>query len=185
MGCPDQDCHHLQMRIMNVIAQSLLVVLVSASASASGAPATNHATFKATLGYPPGSRVPTTSRDFQSPHGQAYRFRLDPQRDVDGNDIVVELVMQGASGSSHGSNLLDATGRLHGMQKWFFAASDLAHGPERSVYGDARTIDLPRLGITVEAKVVRVEVKPTPATAGMPAGYRFSELTLEIRVRRR
>ena len=182
MGCPDQNGDHLHMRIMNIIAQSLLVVLVSASAS--GAATTSHATFTATLGYPPGSRAPATSLAFHSPHGYAYRFRLDPERDVEGNVIVVELVMQGASGSSHKSNLLDATGRRHGMQKWFFAASDLAHGAQRSVYGDARTIDLRKLGITVEAKVVGVRVKPTPATRGMPAGYRFTDFTLEVRVRR-
>ena len=163
-----------------MIAQSLLAVLFSASAGA--AATTNHAVFTATLAYPPGSRGPATSLPFHSPRGETYRFRLSSQRDVASNIVVVELVMQGTSSSSHKANLLDATGRLHGMQKWFFAASDLAHGAQRSVYGTTRAIDLPRLGITVEAKVVRAGVKPTPATAAMPAGYRFTDLTLEVRV---
>ena len=166
-----------------MIAPWLLAALLSASAGA--AATTNHAVFTATLAYPAGARATATSVPFHSPRGETYWFRLSPDRDVDGNDIVVELVMQGTSSSSRKANLLDATGRLHGMQKWTFAASDLANGAQRSVYGTARAIDLPKLGITVEATVARVGVKPTPATAGMPAGYRFTDLTLEVRVRRR
>lgn len=163
---------------MNIIAQLLLVVLVSASASAA---TIDRTPFTTNLGYPPGSRVPAISVGFHSPRGHAYRFRLDPQRDVVGNVVVVELVMERASGSPHGPNLLDATRRLHGMQKWFFAASDLAHGAERSGYGNHRTIDLPKLGLQVQIKTVRVAIKPIPATARMPAGYRFTDLTVEVR----
>lgn len=168
---------------MSILAQSLLVVLVSASAS--GGATTDRATFTATLGYPPGSEASATSLEFRSPHGQAYRFRLVPDRDVNGNDVVVELIMQRARGSSQTSNLLDSTGRLHGMQKWLFAARDLAHGAQRSAYGSARMIELPKLGITVEVKVARAGVKPAPATRRMPAGYRFTGLILEVRVRHR
>jgi hypothetical protein len=136
--------------------------------------------FTAVLEYPPGRRSSLVSPAFRAPHGKAYRFRLNPDRDINGHLIVFELSMEAASPASSPSNLLDLTGKLRGFQKWDFAAGDLAHGPAKSIYGSSRTIDLPNLGLEVQVKVVRVAVEPIPATSSMPADYRFTHLTLKI-----
>ena len=167
------------MRTAKVIAQSLFV-LIGSSTMCGASTGDNVATFTTVLRYPPGPHASDISPNFPGPHGQAYRFRLNPQNDIKGNPIVFELLMEGTSRAQRGRNLLDPTGRLHGYQKWYFAASDFAHGPAKSIYGNSRTIDLPNIGQAVEVKVVRVAVEAIPATSSMPANYRFTYLTLQI-----
>lgn len=157
-----------------------LILLLSLSAMSGVATAENVSTFTAVLTYPPGPRASETSPVFHGPHGKAYEFRLDPEENTDGNLVVVELVMEGTSRSERGSNRLYPTGRLHGYQKWYFAASDFAHGPAKSIYGSSRTIDVPKLGLEVRVTVVRVAVKATPATSSAPAQHRFVALTLKV-----
>ena len=165
-----------------VIAATLLLpLLVSGTVSGS---ATNNAvpTFTAVLAYSPQARFPLTSRVFRFRH-ESYRFALIPDPDVERHLVVFELSLEGAGHAWRANNLLDPTGRVHGYQKWTFAASDFAHGTENSGYGATRTIDLPNRGLTVQIDVVRVAVRPIPATSNMPARYRFTGLTLRVRVR--
>lgn len=167
------------MKFSKVVALSLLLVSVTMN----GAAATNDVSiFTAVLAYAPQSRLPLTSRVFRI-RREAYRFRLIPESDVAGHLVVCELFLEGASHSWRPDNLLDPAGMTHGYQKWTFAASDFAHGPGKSIYGATRTIDLPKRGLTVQIDVVRAAVKPTPAMSQTPASYRFTDLTLRIRVR--
>jgi hypothetical protein len=168
------------MKIVNVIAQSLLLLFASTTAC-SAATTDIVATFSTVLTYPSGSRSSVTSAVFHS-HGKAYRFRLVPERDVAGNLFGFQLVMEGASRSpGQGPNLLDPTGRIHGYQKWDFLASEFVRGHAPPGWGDSRTIYLPNLGLEVQVSVVRFAVKPTAATSATPADSRFTELTLRIR----
>jgi hypothetical protein len=161
-----------------LIAQSFLLLLIPATMS--GAATTRDGTpFTSVLTYTTGSRSAEASRTFRS-RGKTYRFRLNQERDVGGNLVVFELVMEGRSRSPRGPNLLDPTGTIHGYQKWDFAASDFAHGPKKSLYGSTRTIDLPKLGLAVRIEVVRSAVEPAPTTPPEPATFRFTGLTLRI-----
>jgi len=169
------------MSARTIISQSLVLLLFSATATGA-APTEGASAIIAVLAYPHQSRSPERSRVFRS-HGKAYRFRLNPELDVDGHLVVFELLMEGAESSSRGENLLDPTGKLHGYQKWYFAAADFSHGAGKSIYGTTRTIALPNRGLTVQINVARVAVKPTPATSLMNASYRFTQLTVRVQAR--
>jgi len=82
------------------------------------------------------------------------------------------------------SNLLDWTGKLHGYQPYVFAASDFAGGAQKSVYGESRKIDLPKLGMQVRVKVLDVHVEPTPEDSAQALSYQFGDLSLEITTER-
>jgi hypothetical protein len=168
------------MSIRTVISQSLLLLLFSAVTRA--APAAGTPGFTAVLTYPPQSRSSEKSNVFRS-HGKAYRFRLTPEPDTDGHLIAFELSLEGFAHSWRPDNLLDPTGMVHGYQKWTFGASDFSHGPAKSGYGMTRVVDLPKRGLSVRIDVVRVAVKPTPATSPMPASYHFTELFLRVQAR--
>lgn len=127
------------MNIAKVIAQSL-VLLLGSSTMSSAATTNNSAAFTVVLTYPPGPRSSGTSPVFHGPHGKGYNFRLEPQKNINGDLVLFELVMEGITSSARGSNLLVPNGRLRGYQRWYFAASDFAHGPAKSIYGTSRTI---------------------------------------------
>ena len=169
------------MKIQTIVSQMLVLLLFSATATGA-APTEGAPAFTAVLAYPHQSRSPEKSYVFRS-YGKAYRFRLNPELDVNGRLVVFELLMEEPERSSRGANLLDSTGRLHGYQKWDFAASDFSHGAEKSIYGVVRTVDLPKRGPSVRIDIARVAVKPTPATSRMPANHQFTDLILRVRAR--
>jgi hypothetical protein len=104
------------------------------------------------------------------------------ERTADGILSNFDLVLERVSPLRPGQNLLEPTGHWHGYQKFFFAASDFAHGPDKSIYGNPRTIDLPRLGMAVVVTVVRVVVTPAP-TRFDRSGYRFTAFTVRVDAR--
>jgi hypothetical protein len=160
---------------MKVIVQALLLLL--ASTTISGAAATDRAaTFSAILTYPSESRSDEISGFFRS-HGKAYRLRLYPELDADGVLGDFTLTMEDAGSSWRGRNFLEPTRMWHGYQPFFFAASDFEHGAAKSIFGNPRTIELPRLGMAVQVTIVRVVVIPVSTTAHSPE---FKNLTLRI-----
>jgi hypothetical protein len=169
------------MKIRTIISRSLLLLLMSATATGA-APTEGASGFTAFLAYPHQSRSPERSHVFRS-HGESYRFGLVPDWDTEGHLIVFELVLERASHSGQPENLLDPTGMIHGYQKWTFGATDFAHGPGKSGYGTTRIVDLPKRGLSVRIDVLRVAVKPTPATSSVPARYRFTQLTVRVQAR--
>ncbi|MGO8720502.1 MAG: hypothetical protein ACLQMO_15010 [Acidobacteriaceae bacterium] len=117
----------------------------------------------------------------KSSRGEAYRLSLEAEKDIAGRVVVLELLLQKENNNEDDdSNLLDVTGRLHGYQPYFFAASDFVRGTQKSVYGETRTMDVPKLGMKVQVKVVRVAVEQAPADAAAPASYQFTDLTLQV-----
>ncbi|HEX3464807.1 MAG TPA: hypothetical protein VHS78_12240 [Candidatus Elarobacter sp.] len=167
------------MKIVVIALQSLALLLAS---SAGGAAAAE--TFSAVLSYPGPSHAGTSAPVYRR-NGRRYRFRLVPDPDIAQNVITVELVMQPADApQSSNANLLDATGRLHGMQRWTFAASDFAHGPSKSRYGAVRTVKLAKLGTVVTITVEHAGVAPTKATPALPASYRFTNLVVRVEAAR-
>ena len=116
----------------------------------------------------------------KAPSGVTYRLSLIPEFDVRKDVVVLELVLRKLGETGDGSNLLDVTGKLHGYQPYFFAASDFAGGAQKSIYGNLRVIDLPRLGMEMRIKVAGVNVVPTSSSSSQGVGYKFDDLTLEI-----
>jgi hypothetical protein len=161
------------MHIARVVAP---LVLLLCSANMPGAAMPAHVTpFSTVLTFPPGSRSSATSPVFRF-HGEAYHLRLEPYMERGGMELVLERATRQ---SGPGGNLLDPNG-YHGLQRWHFLASEYAHGLGRSVFGDTRTIVLPRRGLSVKATVVRAAVAPKAATS---SAYRFTDLALHVVVR--
>jgi len=116
----------------------------------------------------------------KSSRGVTYRLSLVPDYDVEKHVVVLGLVLQRPSEREDDMNLLDSTEKLHGYQPYDFAASDFAEGAQKSIYGESRIIDLPKLGMHIRVKVADVHVEPTSAGGSQVLGYQFEELTLEI-----
>lgn len=117
---------------------------------------------------------------FTSPGGQAYRLSLLPEKDTAGRVVVLELVLQKRSSTDHEANLLDTTGRLHGYQPYFFAASDFAHGAYRSAYDDKRDMNIRSIGMDIQVKVISVAVEPVRENVTTSTQYRFTGLSLQV-----
>ncbi len=132
------------------------------------------------LFYSRQSALQTSSTLLKSPNGATYRLSLVPELDVGKHVVVLYLVLQKASRKKDDSNLLDSTGKLHGYQPYFFAASDFTRGAQKSAYGELRVIDLHQLGMEIRVKVAGVNVEPTLTSSSQGPGYQFSNLTLEI-----
>lgn len=116
----------------------------------------------------------------RSPHGITYQLSLVPDSDGYGNVIVLDLFLQKPGVKPDHSNFLDWTGKLHGYQPYVFAASDFAGGAQKSMYGESRKIDLPKLGMQMRVKVLDVHVEPTPEASAQVPNYQFDDLSLEI-----
>jgi hypothetical protein len=133
-----------------------------------------------TLGYSMTSSSYPHSVFLKSPSGAKYQLSLIPQFDVENHVVVLELVLRQAEEKVGDSNLLDVTGRLHGYQPYFFAASDFAQGAQRSIYGRSRVIDLPRLGMKMTITVTNVNVKPIESRSSGPLHFQFDDCVLQI-----
>lgn len=115
------------------------------------------------------------------PRGVTYQLSLVPDLDVKKHVVVLDLVLQKPGQTEDEPNLLDSTGSLHGYQTYVFAASDFAGGAQKSVYGESRVIDVPKLGMQIHVKVAEVHVEPTSGGSGQGSGdYQFDVLTLTI-----
>lgn len=114
------------------------------------------------------------------PRGEKFRLSLVPEFDVGKHVVVLELVLQRPDKKGDDSNLLDSTGKLHGYQPYFFAASDFARGAQKSAYGELRVIDVHRLGMEMRITVAEVSVEQITPSPSQGPGYEFENLTLEI-----
>ncbi len=115
----------------------------------------------------------------------AYVLSLEPDFDVRHDVVVVELVVRHARGASDAANLLDSTGRLHGLQPYDFAAKDLARGAQHSSYGARREVILRNLALTIRIDIAKASVRPTPPYKGKPgdSNYTLDDLKLKIQIR--
>jgi hypothetical protein len=106
----------------------------------------------------------------------AYILSLEPDFDVGGHVVTVELVLRRAAAKDDAPDLL--RGNLHGLQPPDFAANDLAHGVKDSVYGEKRTMSLTKLRLLLRVVVTDATVSPNPTIGG----YQLDRLTLHIEV---
>jgi hypothetical protein len=115
--------------------------------------------------------VPVKSTDGQT----LYILSLEPDFDIWHHVVTVELVLRYPDAKADSSNLLDATGKLHGLQRFHFAAADFAQGVGKSVFGRRRTIVLKELGLIVEMTVLKADVTPTPS-----GSYQIDKLEVHV-----
>jgi hypothetical protein len=116
---------------------------------------------------------------FESPRGITYELSLLPEADICGRVEDLELVLRRPHVAMTGyPNLLAPTYMWHGYEPFFFAGVDYAHGARRSIYGETRTVDVPRLGMRFLITVPSVHVAAVPNHEPGDPGYRFVEITL-------
>lgn len=150
----------------------LILVLSTATGWAlSVVPLSTNATFTA---QQPQQRwsVPIQARDGHV----AYILSLEPDFDVGGHVVTVELVMRQAGAKTDATDLI--RGNLHGLQPSDFAANDLAQGTKKSVFGEERTISLTKLGLLLRVAVTDATVSPNQTMGG----YQLDTLGLHIQV---
>jgi hypothetical protein len=135
-----------------------------------------HTTLTFSSQHPKGPNpVPVKSTDGKT----VYFLSLRIEPDVKNNPVGIDLVLLHTRASSDDVNLLDPTGKWHGIQPYIFPASDFAQGAEKSIYGEKRIIRLKHLGLELQITVSNVAVTPnsTPYSE-----YQFDALTLQINV---
>jgi hypothetical protein len=109
--------------------------------------------------------------------GTAYILSLEPDFDVGRHLTVLELALRDPGDKADSRNLLDPTGKRHGLQAYDFAASDLAEGVQKSAFGEKRTVSLKSLGLVVRIAVLKASVSPISA-----GNYQLDTLDLQIEV---
>ena len=94
--------------------------------------------------------------------GAEYVLSLEPDFDIGHHVIALELVLRRPNGKRDSPNLFDPTGKRHGLQDYDFAADDLAHGAQNSVFGKVRILYLETLYLAVRIEVSKATVSPFP-----------------------
>lgn len=117
--------------------------------------------------------VPIKSTDGNT----VYVLSLEPDFDVGHHVATLELVLRKPGDNADTCNLLDPTGRRHGLQAYDFAANDLAQGVQKSAYGERRTMSLKSLGMVLRVVVLKATVG-TISTGN----YQIDALDLQIEV---
>ncbi len=93
---------------------------------------------------------PTTpSLKVEAIDGKSYELALKPGLDAKDNVVVVDLVLRRVGSDQ---NLLEPTGRWHGLQAFNFGANDLANGPDRAIYGATRKFLIKREKYIIEGR---------------------------------
>jgi hypothetical protein len=167
------------------VSRSMLAIVLASAVLAQDASAQSTITpSHGVLTYPSGSSEGLSSFLIDASDGTpAYVISLQPDVDANHHVVVLTLVLHRPGDRADAPNLLDPTGKVHGYQRYTFAASDFEHGVKRSAYGERRTIDLARLGMEVRIRVNRAAVRVIPPSAA-GISYEFDELALRIDVRR-
>lgn len=151
--------------ILMALIWALICLALAPAASAKARPAA-----EATLGF--GGAAPGRA-DLTDPRtGRRYRVELAVDRDVNGREGVVLLVLLRPGG---GENLLTPFGVFHGLQPYHFAALDLVRGPDRSAYGRVRALPIRRTATRLAVRIVEAQTRPSPPT--VPGETDNAELT--------
>jgi hypothetical protein len=102
---------------------------------------------------------------------------MEPDFDVGHHVVSLGLVLRKSRAKAGAPNLLDPTGRRHGLQAYDFTANDLAQGAQKSAFGEKRTVPLKSLGLMVRVAVSKASVSPVSVDK-----YQFDVLDLQIEV---
>jgi hypothetical protein len=117
--------------------------------------------------------VPIKSTDGST----AYVLSLEPDFDVGHHIVTLELVLRRPGDKTDAANILDPTGKRHGLQAYGFAADDLAQGVHKSAFGGERTVPLNNLGLVARINISKAMVSPISS-----GNYQLDELELQIEV---
>ena len=107
----------------------------------------------------------------------AYLLSLEPDFDRGHHVITVELTLRHAGDKADAANLLDPTGKRHGLQAYDFAADDLAEGAQKSAFGKERTVSLKNLGLVIRITILKAVVSPISGSH-----HQLDALELQIEV---
>ena len=129
--------------------------------------------------HPGGAR----SSAFVTAPGRAARYQvlLSPQYDVGKHVAHMELDLC-RTGQKARCGLLAPPGGARGAQASVFNAGEFASPARRSRFGRRRTFSLPKLGLNLQATVLKAQAHPTKPRPGR-ADYEFQALTVEVAVR--
>ncbi len=106
-----------------------------------------------------------------------YVLSLDQDFSVGNHLAVVTLVLHRFGDKPGAQNLLDPPGIWHGIQPCDFVANDLAHGIQKSIFGEKRIITRKDLGLVVRIAASTATVSPTSN-----GDYQLDAITLQIEV---
>jgi hypothetical protein len=165
-------------RVLRIVAVMLL-----ANSSLSGA-ATSElqiAPVQAVLHFSSHSRGQTASVPIKTTRGvTVYVLTLAKESNLDPEPSELELFLRNAHEGAEGWNFFYPPGtNWHGMQPWFLPADDFAHGVGRTLYGPVRVFDLKWLGIVVQIKLLKADLKPI---RGSEPDYEFKSLDMLVRI---
>ena len=123
------------------------------------------------------------SSAFIAAPGRATRYQvlLSPQYDAARRLTHVDLDLC-RTGRSARCGLLSPPGRARNAQLNTFNASEFASPGRRNRYGRHRSFSLPKLGLSLQATVLKAEARPTKPRPGS-TDYEFETLTVEVAVR--
>jgi len=107
----------------------------------------------------------------------AYVLSMEPDFDIGHHLITLHLVLHHLRDKADAPNLLDPTGKRHGLQPYDFAAKYLARDSENSAVGEQRRISLEGLGLVLQMAVSKAKVSPIPA-----GQYRYQIDALELQI---
>jgi hypothetical protein len=159
-----------------VSAAAMIAMSIGHLAAAEDRPSPAHAT----ISFPIREPQPTLDVPIQAPKGnRVYWLSLNPESDIGGNFVVLDLLLSRAKG---GQNLLELKGIWHGYQKWTFAAKDFARGPAKSLYGKERIVGAGALvGLDgLEAHIVVLKALAEPSSQASNYKWQWLELQVDL-----
>ncbi len=112
----------------------------------------------------------------------AYALMFLPQRDFKGNIVSIDLVMHRPHAAPNARNLLEPEGRWHGLQDYNFNAIDFVDGPERSIMGPTRTIQIKNRKLSVSFTILKADVAPLTNKSSERDDYIFKELVVDVAI---
>jgi hypothetical protein len=104
-----------------------------------------------------------------------YVLSLEPEVDVGKHVIGIDLVLRDAKKPKAGENLLNPSGKWHGLQPYSFTARDLLDGADRSAFGAHRTIT-----VTSEGLDIRIHVLDVSVNTLLDGTHQIDKLSLSI-----
>ncbi|MHB1206090.1 MAG: hypothetical protein ACYCZX_11005 [Rhodospirillaceae bacterium] len=113
----------------------------------------------------------------------AYVLTLWLQKDIKGNLSHIDLVLHLPGTRADASNLLDPSGRWHGLQAYDFNASDFTNGPERSIFGKTRTIEIKNRKFNVTFSISKAEIVPVADHPIEGGEHAFTAFAVDIDVK--
>jgi hypothetical protein len=107
----------------------------------------------------------------------AYVLSLEPEFDIGNHLVTLELVLRRSGDKANATNLLAPNERWHGLQPWMFNANDLASGPQKSGFGNTRSLSLKRLGLMLKMDISDAAVSPISS-----GSYQLDAIHLQVEI---